>query len=79
MAASVVQLHSPVAPTGELLAALARIGGRVAHIVLPNTSPEHWYYGPAMAAAFPEATLWLAPGAGLGSSGGALRWRRRRV
>jgi len=51
-----------VAPTAELLAALQRIGGRVSHIVLPNTSPEHWYFGPAMAAAFPDATLWLAPG-----------------
>jgi hypothetical protein len=36
------QVHNPVAPTGELLAALAGMGGPVSHIVVPNGSPEHW-------------------------------------
>ena len=57
-----VQLHAPVAPTGEVLEALKGIGRPVGHIVLPNGSPEHWYFGPAMAAAFPDATVWVAPG-----------------
>jgi hypothetical protein len=35
-------LVSPVAPTAEMLAQLAGLGGRVAHIVLPSSSPEHW-------------------------------------
>ena len=61
-AAFAVQLNSPVAPTGEVLKALKDIGRAVGHIVLPNGSPEHWYFGPAMAAAFPEATVWVAPG-----------------
>jgi hypothetical protein len=34
-------LVSPVAPTGEMLAQLAGLGGRVAHIMLPSSSPEH--------------------------------------
>ena len=37
------QVHNPVAPTGELLRALGEIGGPVAHIVVPNGSPEHWW------------------------------------
>src|SRR5207302_1538570 len=37
-------------------------GGRVAHIVVPNTSPEHFLFAPALAAAFPSATLWTVPG-----------------
>ena len=40
--ASWAQVHNPVAPTGELLAALADMGGPVSHIVVPNGSPEHW-------------------------------------
>ena len=55
-----------MAPTGEVLAALAAIKGDVKNIVLPSTSPEHWYFGPAMAAAFPGATVWVAPGKNLG-------------
>lgn len=41
---------------------LAALGGRVAHIVLPSTSPEHWFFGPSLSKAFPDATLWAAPG-----------------
>lgn len=59
-----------MAPTGEVLAALAAIEGDVKNIVLPSISPEHWYFGPAMAAAFPDATVWVAPGEGLGLRGG---------
>ncbi len=61
-ATSAAQLNSPVAPTGEVLKALEGIGRPVGHIVLPNGSPEHWYFGPAMAAAFPDATVWVSPG-----------------
>ena len=35
-------LVSPVAPTPEALSLLGGLGGRVAHIVLPSSSPEHW-------------------------------------
>lgn len=35
-------LVSPIAPTAEALSLLAGLGGRVAHIVLPSSSPEHW-------------------------------------
>ena len=45
-----------------MLKALEGIGRPVGHIVLPNGSPEHWYYGPAMAAAFPNAMVWVSPG-----------------
>ena len=55
-------LVSPVAPTAELLGQLAGLGGRVSHIVLPSSSPEHWFYGPALSDAFPEATVWAVPG-----------------
>lgn len=35
-------LVSPLAPTEELLRLLGSLGGRVSHIVLPSSSPEHW-------------------------------------
>ncbi len=35
-------LVSPVAPTAEALSLLSGLGGRVSHIVLPSSSPEHW-------------------------------------
>lgn len=35
-------LHTPIAPTEEALALLKQIPGTVAHIVVPNLSPEHW-------------------------------------
>lgn len=52
----------PIAPTEEMLSMLWAIEGEVKHIVLPNTSPEHWYFGPALAAKFPQATVWAVPG-----------------
>jgi len=55
-------LVGPVAPTGEVLAMLRSLGGNVAHIIVPNTSPEHWLYAPALADAFPSAALWFVPG-----------------
>lgn len=55
-------IHNPVAPTGELLAALADMGGPVSHIVVPNGSPEHWYFLGAFAQHFPDATVWTPPG-----------------
>eukprot|EP00976_Prorocentrum_cordatum_P043753 885186-Prorocentrum_minimum.AAC.1 len=38
------------------------LGGPVAHIVLPNNSPEHWHFGPQWAHAFPDAVVYAAPG-----------------
>lgn len=55
-------LCGPLAPTGELLDMLRHLGGEVTHIVVPNTSPEHWLFGPAMADAFQSATMWFVPG-----------------
>jgi hypothetical protein len=55
-------LCGPVAPTGEALRLLSSLDGAVRHIIIPNTSPEHYIYGPAMAAAFPAATLWTLSG-----------------
>jgi hypothetical protein len=55
-------LVSPIAPTAEALSLLAGLGGRVSHIVLPSSSPEHWFYGPALSNAFPDATVWVVPG-----------------
>ncbi|PSC74690.1 isoform 1 [Micractinium conductrix] len=53
---------SPIAPTQEALAQLAQLGGAVRHVVLPSSSPEHWFYGPALCAAFPDAAVWAVPG-----------------
>lgn len=53
-------VHSPVALTEECEVELRRLG-RVAHIVLPCTSPEHWYYGPNLIKAFPEALVTTHP------------------
>ncbi|MFO7630020.1 MAG: DUF4336 domain-containing protein [Prochlorococcaceae cyanobacterium] len=58
-------LYAPVAPTAELLAALRQLEqsfGPVQTIVLPTASGlEHKVPVPAMARAFPGATLWLTP------------------
>ncbi len=35
-------LVGPVAPTAEMLNQLSAIDGDVKHIIVPNTSPEHW-------------------------------------
>ena len=35
-------LVGPVAPTAEMLSQLWSIEGEVRHIIVPNTSPEHW-------------------------------------
>eukprot|EP00242_Pyramimonas_sp_CCMP2087_P003735 CAMPEP_0198209786 /NCGR_PEP_ID=MMETSP1445-20131203/17729_1 /TAXON_ID=36898 /ORGANISM="Pyramimonas sp., Strain CCMP2087" /LENGTH=355 /DNA_ID=CAMNT_0043883665 /DNA_START=82 /DNA_END=1149 /DNA_ORIENTATION=+ len=53
-------VHSPVALTEQCETELRRLG-RVSHVVLPCTSPEHWYYGPKLIDAFPEAQVWSAP------------------
>lgn len=55
-------LHTPIAPTEECLQLICSIPGEVAHIVLPNLSPEHWYYAPAFVREFPAASVWLCPG-----------------
>ncbi len=59
-------LYAPVAPTGEVLAALAELAqrfGPVTTIVLPTASGlEHKLPVPAMARAFPDAAVWVAPG-----------------
>ncbi len=58
-------LYAPVAPTAELLAALRELElrhGPVVTIVLPTASGlEHKLPVPAMARAFPAASVWLAP------------------
>lgn len=56
-------LSGPIAPTPEVLQMIKSFNvGPVSHILVPNTSPEHWLFAPAMANAFPEATLWTVPG-----------------
>ena len=52
-------LHSPVEMTDELEARVAELG-EVAHVVAP--SRFHHLYAGEWAEAFPEATLWGAPG-----------------
>ena len=54
-------VYSAIAPTAEALSLLRDIGDEVAHIVFPCTAPENWYYVPALADAFPEATISAAP------------------
>jgi hypothetical protein len=59
-------LYAPVAPTAEVLQALASLEqrhGPVVTIVLPSSSGlEHKLPVPAMARAFPQAQLWVTPG-----------------
>lgn len=55
-------LIGALAPTRELVEQLSLLDKPVSHIILPNTSPEHWYYGPALSRAFPEALLWVVSG-----------------
>lgn len=52
-------VHSPIAPTPELLADLAALG-KVSHIVAPNRM--HHLYAQDFLAASPGATLYVAPG-----------------
>ena len=58
-------LYAPVAPTAEVRQALQRLEqqhGPVVTIVLPSSSGlEHKLPVPAMARAFPEATVWVTP------------------
>lgn len=67
-------LSGPIAPTQELLdmitfvttsnenSSTISMSNRISHIIVPNTSPEHWLFAPALAKAFPDATLWTVPG-----------------
>ena len=56
-------LIGPIAPTQEFLDMITSFNkGPVSHIIVPNTSPEHFLYAPAVANAFPEASLWVCPG-----------------
>ncbi len=61
-----LMLYAPVAPTGEVRAALRELEqrhGPVATIVLPTASGlEHKLPVPAMARAFPAAQVWVTPG-----------------
>ncbi len=52
-------LHSPVRHGPALAQALAKLGP-VRHLVAPNVA--HWSFLPDWQRAFPEATLWAAPG-----------------
>ena len=58
-------LYAPVAPTREVIEQLGSLEGRygpVRSIVLPTASGlEHKVPVPAMARAFPEATVWVTP------------------
>lgn len=54
-----LMLHSPVACTPELKAALADLG-TVRHILAPTTA--HWTYLPEWQQAYPETTTWAVPG-----------------
>lgn len=58
-------LYAPVAPTAEVRTALAELSerhGPVCSIVLPTASGlEHKLPVPAMARAFPQAQVWVAP------------------
>ena len=59
-------LYAPVAPTGQVRRALFDLEqryGPVQSIVLPTASGlEHKLPVPAMARAYPEATVWVTPG-----------------
>jgi hypothetical protein len=59
-------LYGPLPPTGEVLAALRELEqryGPVRSIVLPTASGlEHKLPTPALARAFPAATVWVTPG-----------------
>ena len=55
-------LVGPVAPSEEALDLIKGLGSSVGHIIVPNTSPEHYIYAPAMANAFPQATVWTPAG-----------------
>ncbi|WP_204623541.1 DUF4336 domain-containing protein [Crenalkalicoccus roseus] len=52
-------LHSPTRHTPRLAAALTELGP-IAHLVAPNTA--HWTHLSPWQKAFPEASLWAAPG-----------------
>lgn len=52
-------LHSPVRHSAELARSLARLGP-IRHLVAPNVA--HWSFLPDWQKAFPDATLWAAPG-----------------
>lgn len=54
--------YAPVAPTPEVVAMLHSIGG-LAHLVVPNLSPEHGsLHAVGFAEAFPDATIWCVEG-----------------
>lgn len=55
-------IQSPPAPTDECLELLSQVPGVVKHILVPSTSPEHWYNAPGLAAYCPEAVVWTCPG-----------------
>lgn len=55
-------VHSPIDLTRECRHLIKAIGGPVSHIVIPNNSPEHWYFVPQWALVFPEANIHVAPG-----------------
>jgi glyoxylase-like metal-dependent hydrolase (beta-lactamase superfamily II) len=55
-------VHSPLDLTEEVVSFMSLLGGPVQHVVLPNNSPEHWHFAPQWAEAFPDATIYAAPG-----------------
>ncbi|KAI8102107.1 hypothetical protein M9434_007166 [Picochlorum sp. BPE23] len=55
-------LLGALAPTNELLSHIEMLGKPVRHILLPNTSPEHWIYGPDLSRSYPDAKMWVVKG-----------------
>jgi hypothetical protein len=75
--------YAPVAPTPEVVEMLRSVGG-LAHLVVPNMSPEHGsLHAVGFAEAFPEATVWcvegLLEGSGLAGAPGGVGEASKRL
>jgi len=55
-------VHAPVAPTRECVRLVRELGAPVRYIVLPTTAVEHKVFLGPFARAFPEASVYAAPG-----------------
>jgi len=57
-------VHAPLAPTPEFFNLIAQhIGSEVAHVIVPTYALEHKIFVKDFLLQWPEAQLWLAPGA----------------
>lgn len=59
MADGGIWIHSPIAPTAELLAMLEDLPGPIKHVVIPSIFPEHWIYAYDFCQLFPDAMVWM--------------------